>query len=1167
MARSNQSDVKKQLAALQLAFKLSLPAKSSTIEQLWEDICQSRNAETALSELHRTVHSLSGSGGTFGAISISLAARELEQRIKLLLSDPEQVTSVTSEISKQLNTLISQLRQACENWTPSDIPYIQPIEDNGPRIGNLIYLVDDDELLAADLITKLESFDYKVKYFASILDFESACKIEMPVAIIMDMIFSHSDVAGADVIQKLKSEVDSCPPVIFISVRKDVDARLAAARAGASRYFCKPLDVKKLCLTLEGLTSRTTMKPYRVLIVDDDETLLQYHATVLQDAHMEVKSLSEPLQVLETMVEFDPDIIISDVYMPNCSGPELAQVIRQDDAWALTPIMFLSTESNLDRQLSAMNLGGDDFLVKPVEAGHLVSAVIARAKRARWTKRLNSDLSASLRESAHQTVTMDQHDIVSSANVAGVITSVNDKLCEISGYSSDELIGQNHRMLKSSHHPASFYKDMWNTISSGQVWHGRICNLNKNGDEYWVESTIVPFLDELGKPYKYVSARTDVTQVIQSEARLERSQRFANIGTWDWNIKTGKIFWSERIWSLFGYDKDQTDTTYDNFMAAIHEDDRTLVSDAVTKCVESGEEYNIEHRVVWPDGNVRWLHESGDVVRDKDGQSLHMLGVVQDITLRKKTEMNLADNERQLLSAQSMASVGNWQADLTNGELVWSDEIYRIFGYAPGSFKPSVEAFHQAIHPDDLIMVRESEKKAETTGHHDVEHRILQPDGTVRYVHELAEAEIDEEGHLIKMSGTVQDITERKLAEQSIVHAREEAETANRAKSQFLSSMSHELRTPMNAIMGFGQLLNIEIEQPLTDDQKENVNEILKASDHLLELINQVLDLSKIEAGRIDLSIEDVSLGEAIIQSLQLILPLAEKRGISIKLYSGDKEINLEELYQDKVVVRADFTRTKQVIINFLSNAVKYNSEKGTITIKCKQKANNIRISVTDTGQGLDEEEQKKLFTAFNRLGAENTDIEGTGIGLVITKNIVDLMGGQLGVESDVGVGSTFWFELPCGSETISDVAKDNNSISEDSLALSESKHTVLYIEDNPANLRLVSQLLGRIPNIHMWSAHEPVLGLELADEYNPDLILLDINLPGMDGFEVLELLRQSDKTRNTPVIAISANAMPKDIERGFVAGFDDYITKPINIQKLLSAVDDRLNKKKVNSD
>ena len=218
---------------------------------------------------------------------------------------------------------------------------------------------------------------------------------------------------------------------------------------------------------------------------------------------------------------FKPDVVLLDVYMPECSGPELAQVIRQDDTWAFMPIMFLSTESDLNIQLDAMNLGGDDFMIKPIEAGHLESAVLAKAKRARWTNRLNSDLTDAIRESDYQLTTMNKHDIVSITDVDGSIIYVNDKFCDISGYTREELLGQNHRILKSSYQPDSFYKKFWNTITKGNVWNGIICNLKKNGEIYWIESTIVPFLDERGKPYKYVSACTDITSLRKSEERVK----------------------------------------------------------------------------------------------------------------------------------------------------------------------------------------------------------------------------------------------------------------------------------------------------------------------------------------------------------------------------------------------------------------------------------------------------------------------------------------------------------------------------------------------------------------------------------------------------------------------------------------------------------------------
>ena len=1029
MSQQSQLEVEKKLAELKADFKRTLPGKISAIETLWNSLL-SGEPEIIISDCHRMAHTLVGSGGTFGAHSVSGIARELEQVLKSFSGK----STLSSEATTLVTHLILKLAAAADDWEPSNIPFIEAINEinNDKTDNNLIYLVEDDKDLAEELTLHLEKNNFVIKHFSDLKSFVNAFNDDIPCAIIMDLVFKEGKHAGAESIAVLNKTFDSLPPVIFVSVCDDMEARLAAANAGARRYFCKPLDTDKLSQTLEGLIEQKVVNPFKILLVDDDESLLKYYETVLRGAGMEVKAISNPMDILETLKQFTPDVIVLDVYMPHCSGPQAAQVIRQNDKWAMTPIMFLSTESDLDVQLEALHLGGESFMNKPITAKHLISSVTAKAKNSRWINRINNDLNNALRESEFNLITSNEHNIISMADIAGRITSVNKKFCEISGYSEAELIGQNHRLLKSDIHPDSFYKDMWNTISSGQVWHGRICNYTKQGNEYWVESTIVPFLDDSGKPYKYVSARTDVTHSIQSEERLERSQKFANIGTWDWNIETGGLFWSDQIWPLFGYTKEVTETTYDNFMSAIHPEDRELVSSAVSNCVDIGSSYNIEHRVVWPDGSVHWLHESGDVVRNKHNKPLHMLGVVQDITTRK-------------------------------------------------------------------------------------------------------------------------------VAEQALIVAREEAETANQAKSQFLSSMSHELRTPMNAIMGFGQLLNMELGNPLDESQRENVSEILKASNHLLELINEVLDLAKIEAGRIDLSIENVLVGDVISESLQLILPLAQKLGISIKLIRDNNEITMDDLSRDQRVVRADFTRMKQVIINLLSNAVKYNSENGNISLTFNKMENNfIRISISDTGQGLSQEQQEKLFTAFNRLGAENTDIEGTGIGLVITQNIIKLMGGEIGVESELGQGCTFWFELPSGMDNTHSVTEIEQNIN---IGITiEDARSVLYIEDNPANLRLVTQLLGRIPNVEMRTAHEPVLGLELAKEYIPDLILLDINLPGMDGFEVFRRLREEDSTKHIPIFAISANAMPNDIEKGLEAGFDDYITKPININRLLTSVEEKLN-------
>jgi len=1037
MVATNTTDISKKLKALQLSFKHQLDGRLEEINKLWEEFNLDNSDSRVFNELYRMIHSLAGSGGAFGAVAVSTDASECEQVFKELIDPVGCILPLSSELQQQINDLFIQLKQSADAWDPSDIPCIQSPDITEQTEGNLIYLAEDDELFAADLVARLEYANYRIKHFVSLSDFEMACINEKPSVVIMDIVFSEGDIAGAEVIGNLKSMIEDCPPVIFISVRQDIEARLAAARAGANRYFCKPLDYRKLISTLDGLTARVASQPYRVLLVDDDEMLLTYYETIVRDAGMDVVTVSQPLKSLEVLSEFKPDVIVMDMYMPGCSGAELAQVIRQDDTWAMMPIMFLSTETDISRQLTVMNLGGDDFLIKPVVPDHLVASIVARAQRARRTNQIYKDMKNVVRESEFQLVTMDQHDIVSTTDITGKITNVNNRFCDISGYSRAELVGQNHRILKSGMHPSSFYDELWKTISSGKVWHGTICNCKKDGGEYWVESTIVPFLDERGKPYKYVSARTDVTALRQGEERLNRSQEFANIGTWDWDIMTGMLYWSDRIWPLFGYEKEVTETTYDNFLAALHPDDKNMVVDAVNNCIENGVDYNIEHRVVWPDGSVHWVHESGDVVRNTMGKPLHMLGVVQDISKRKQTE-------------------------------------------------------------------------------------------------------------------------------QAMIDARNEAEAANRAKSQFLSSMSHELRTPMNAILGFSQLLKMESDKALTVSQSENVDEIYKAGSHLLTLINEVLDLAKIEAGRIDLVIEKVDFVSIIVEALQLIMPLAQKRNIEIVIINNGVEISIDQLLTQHNSVRADRIRLKQVLINLLSNAVKYNIENGKIVIACHYAANNLtRIAISDTGPGLDRKQQGNLFKAFERMGAEHSEVEGTGVGLVITKSIVELMGGRIGVDSQQGEGSTFWVELP--TDDTGQMQKNATcGVDVESLATNNRQdydYTVLYIEDNPVNLRLVNQLLARRVNINLLNAHEPLLGIDLAIEYKPDLILLDINLPGMNGYDVFKLLRGHEITHHIPVIAISANTMQRDIENGLEAGFDDYITKPIDVDVLLKAVDLKLFK------
>ncbi len=494
---------------------------------------------------------------------------------------------------------------------------------------------------------------------------------------------------------------------------------------------------------------------------------------------------------------------------------------------------------------------------------------------------------------------LDEHAIVSTTDIEGNIISANDKFCSINGYTQEELIGQNHRILKSEEHSREFFVNLWGTVTQGLPWHGEIKDAKKNGETYWSKTTIVPFLDDDGKPFQYMAVRTD--------------------------------------------------------------------------------------------------------------------------------------------------------------------------------------------------------------------------------------------------------ITDRKTAEFRALHAKTEADKANQAKSDFLSAMSHELRTPLNAILGFGQLLELNSDHSLSDNEKDYISQILSGGKHLLGLIDDILDLAHIESGKMELVIDNVCAMNIVSECRSLMSVIAKEYGIEI-IVLGEVNKTLQ--------VRSDRARFKQVTTNLLSNAIKYNRKNGKVTVRYKKTpANMLRIEVTDTGYGIPENKLSELFKPFNRLGAEQTDIEGTGIGLVVCKDLIELMNGTIGVVSNVGEGSTFWFEVP-----MSDLS-DNTPITTGITQVAAKKTfsaingTLLYVEDNPANIKLIESLVSKIEGLTLVCANTGESGIELALTTKPDVIILDINLPGMNGIDVLKELRRHKETRNTPVIAMSAAATKRDIDLGREAGFLNYLTKPVQIIEVVDAI------------
>jgi PAS domain S-box-containing protein len=424
------------------------------------------------------------------------------------------------------------------------------------------------------------------------------------------------------------------------------------------------------------------------------------------------------------------------------------------------------------------------------------------------------------------------------------------------------------------------------------------------------------------------------------------------------------------------------------------------------------------------------------------------------------------------------------------------------------------------------------------------EARFVTKNGCSRWVEVHARATRDQHGALVGTAGVIRDVTERRRAEAALRAAREAAEAASRAKSEFLSRMSHELRTPLNAILGFGQLMELEATNPA---QVENADHILKAGRHLLALINEVLDITGIEAGRLHISAEAVRVAEVVDEVVGLIGPLTTARGVTL---SVDRH-RIADQY-----VRADRQRLKQVLLNLVANAVKYNRANGTAVLSFENDGDGLaRIIVSDTGSGIAPENVTRLFTPFDRLGAEATGVEGTGLGLALSKRLAEAMAGTIGVQSTVDVGSRFWIELPHAESPLSLLSASPDLVGVEQPVVAGRRHKVLYVEDNLSNLTLVQLNLEPRGDINLIPAMQGGLALELARTHRPDLILLDLHLPDIHGEEVLRQLRQMPDCRDIPVIVLSADATPGQIDRLVASGAHAYITKPLDVRPFVSTL------------
>jgi PAS domain S-box-containing protein len=521
-------------------------------------------------------------------------------------------------------------------------------------------------------------------------------------------------------------------------------------------------------------------------------------------------------------------------------------------------------------------------------------------------------------------------------------------------------------------------------------------------------------------------------------------------------------------------------------------------------------------------------------IRDRDHQVVGAVLVIRNVTLENATQQALRDSAELVQTIVNTVADGIVTVRASDGVIqTLNPATERMFGYPEAElvgrrFLDLVPTY-DGPHPQEAARVVEGRRH----------------DGST-FPLEITVSEMQLDGRRF-FTGLLRDITVRNRVSAELESARVMADKANLAKSDFLSSMSHELRSPLNAILGFAQLMDSGTPAP-SPSQKASIDQILRGGWYLLELINEILDLATIESGKLSMLLEPTALHEVLLDCQSMMEPLAQQK--SIRMTFGE--------FDGTACVLADRTRLKQVLVNLISNAIKYNRTGGTVDVACHVTAGErMRISVQDNGQGLTQDELAQLFQPFNRLGQEGGVEEGTGIGLVVCKRLVELMGGEIGAQSTLGSGSLFWFELDLATMPLPLLATPEASARpQDAEQRARPQRTVLYVEDNRANMELMEQLIARRPDMRLLTALDARIGIALARIHQPQLILMDINLPGISGLEALKLLRADPTTAHIPVLALSANAMPRDIERGLEAGFLRYLTKPIRVPEFMDALD-----------
>jgi PAS domain S-box-containing protein len=647
-----------------------------------------------------------------------------------------------------------------------------------------------------------------------------------------------------------------------------------------------------------------------------------------------------------------------------------------------------------------------------------------------------------------------------------------------------------------------------------------------------------------GAPNMITGAMVDDTEVYElaesfntASAQLKLAVDLGNIAIWRHDLRTQRIHYNDKAFEVVGIRPRPEGLSIDEVRSFIHPEDVPRVQATAIESLNSDRPVDMEARYRRQDGSYRYVLTRRVVRRNADGEPIEFLGVALDVTEQVAETRRAQELARRLEVAASAAGLGIWSREPGRERGEWNAQMFQIVGRAPSRGVPRRnEWLSEVIHPDDRERMRHAHAELRATQDVTVEHeyRIVRPDGAVRWLVSRARNEKREGGSV--QFGIAIDVTDR---QEKLVAQRE-----SQAKSEFLARMSHELRTPLNAVLGFAQLLRLEPALAATPAY-DKVLHIQSAGEHLLSLINDVLDLSSLESGEVRLDLRPVPLAGVLQEASALVEPAARAAGVSL------------QVDDTAAVVHADRIRMRQVVLNLLSNAVKYNTARGHVRVSAGERGDETWLAVTDTGRGMTRQQLAHLFEPFNRLGVEREGIEGSGVGLSVVKALVERMGGAVRVESTPGTGSRFEVSLP---RAVAPAEADAAPPSPPETAAPappspKSRGRLLYIEDNPVNALLVEEMVRQHAGVQIETVPGGIAGVARARVLQPDLILVDMQLPDIDGYEVLSRLRAQPATAAIRCVALSANAMPEDIARATAAGFAEYWTKPIQLKRFIDAL------------